>query len=61
MRGGAKECYRHSHAICAFLHSLDEINPVAHPIMGSELEVLQKINDYLQLMKFAKPTSPPNP
>ena len=60
MRRGAKECYRHSHAICA-LQSLDEINPVAHPIMGGKLEVLQKINNYLQLMKLAKPTSPPHP
>ena len=60
MRRRANECYRHSHAICA-LHSLDEINPVAHPIMGGKLEVLQKINNYLQLMKLAKTTSPPHP
>ena len=62
MRRRANECYRHSHAICA-LHSLDEINPVAHPIMGGKLEVLQKINNYLQLMKLANPppASPPHP
>ena len=41
---------------------LDEINPVAHPIMGGKLEVLQKINNYLKLMKLASPpASPPHP
>ena len=31
---------------------LDEINPVAHPIMGGKLEVLHKIKNYLQLIKL---------
>ena len=40
---------------------LDEINPVAHPIMGGKLEVLQKIKNYLQLIKLKPPPSAPHP
>ena len=38
---------------------LDEINPVAHPIMGGKLEVLHKIKNYLQLIKLKPQPSPP--
>ena len=38
---------------------LDEINPIAHPIMGGNLEVLHKIKNYLQLIKLKPQPSPP--
>ena len=38
---------------------LDEINPIAHPIMGGNLEVLHKIKNYLQLIKLKPQPSQP--